>query len=95
MAPPPETTIPREKWWKLKWFSDDDTKEDRRLISKIDLLLVPYSVLGYWVKYIDQSNLNNAYVAGMKEDLGFKGNELVQLQTLFTLGSVLGQIPFL
>ncbi|KAI8249032.1 putative transporter SEO1 [Colletotrichum sp. SAR 10_77] len=69
--------------------------EERRLITKIDMFLVPYSVLGYWVKYIDQSNLNNAYVAGMKEDLGFYGNELVQLQTLFTLGSVLGQIPFL
>lgn len=95
MTPTPETTIPREKWWKLKWFSDDDSKEDRKLISKIDLFLVPYSVIGYWVKYIDQSNLNNAYVAGMKEDLGFNGNELVQLQTLFTLGSVLGQIPFL
>ncbi|KAH7357657.1 major facilitator superfamily transporter [Pyrenochaeta sp. MPI-SDFR-AT-0127] len=89
------SAIPRDKWWKLKWFADDDSKEDRRLISKIDMFLVPYSVLGYWVKYIDQSNLNNAYVAGMKEDLGFNGNELVQLQTLFTLGSVLGQIPFL
>ncbi|KAF3031327.1 MFS transporter (Seo1) [Didymella heteroderae] len=95
MTSKPETTIPRRKWWKLKWFSDDDSKEDRKFISKIDLFLVPYSVIGYWVKYIDQSNLNNAYVAGMKEDLGFNGNELVQLQTLFTLGSVLGQIPFL
>ncbi|KAI8162043.1 putative transporter SEO1 [Colletotrichum sp. SAR 10_70] len=88
-------SVPRDKWWKIKWFSDDDTPEERRLITKIDMFLVPYSVLGYWVKYIDQSNLNNAYVAGMKEDLGFYGNELVQLQTLFTLGSVLGQIPFL
>ncbi|KAF2008949.1 major facilitator superfamily transporter [Aaosphaeria arxii CBS 175.79] len=89
------SSVPREKWWHIKWFSDEDTKEERRLITKIDMFLVPYSVLAYWVKYIDQSNLNNAYVAGMKEDLGFRGNELVQLQTLFTLGSVLGQIPFL
>ncbi|KAF1960184.1 major facilitator superfamily transporter [Byssothecium circinans] len=88
-------SVPRDRWWKIKWFSDEDTKEERRLITKLDMFLVPYSVLGYWVKYIDQSNLNNAYVAGMKEDLGFYGNELVQLQTLFTLGSVLGQIPFL
>ncbi|KAF2026294.1 major facilitator superfamily transporter [Setomelanomma holmii] len=78
------SAIPRRKWWQVKWFADDDSKEDRRLISKIDMFL-----------YIDQSNLNSAYVAGMKEDLGFSGNELVQLQTLFTLGSVLGQIPFL
>ncbi|KAF5504049.1 putative transporter SEO1 [Colletotrichum fructicola] len=95
MASALKESVPRDKWWKIKWFSDDDTPEERRLITKIDMFLVPYSVLGYWVKYIDQSNLNNAYVAGMKEDLGFYGNELVQLQTLFTLGSVLGQIPFL
>ncbi|KAI3547655.1 major facilitator superfamily transporter [Colletotrichum filicis] len=95
MASALKESVPRDKWWEWRWFSPDDTKEERRLITKIDLLLVPYSVLGYWVKYVDQSNLNNAYVAGMKEDLGFYGNELVQLQTLFTLGSVLGQIPFL
>lgn len=95
MAPVLETTIPRDRCWKLKWFSDDDTKKDWRLISKIDMFLVPYSVLGYWVRYSDQSNLNNAHIAGMKEGLGFSGNELVQLQTFFTLGLVPGQIPFL
>lgn len=31
----------------------------------------------------------------MKEDLGFKGNELVRLQTLYILGAVLGQLPFM
>lgn len=31
----------------------------------------------------------------MKEDLGFHGNELVQLQTLYTVGAVVGQLPFL
>ena len=31
----------------------------------------------------------------MKEELGFKGNELVQLQTFYILGAVLGQLPFL
>lgn len=31
----------------------------------------------------------------MKEDLGFHGNELVQLQTLYIVGAVVGQLPFL
>jgi hypothetical protein len=39
--------------------------------------------------------IDNAYVAGLKEDLGFKGNELVRLQTMYILGAVLGQLPFL
>jgi hypothetical protein len=31
----------------------------------------------------------------MKEDLGFFGNQLVQLQTLYVVGAVVGQLPFL
>ena len=31
----------------------------------------------------------------MKEDLGFYGNELAQLQTMYIVGAVVGQIPFL
>lgn len=51
-------TRPRKKWYKLQWYSDADTPEDRRLINKLDLLIVPYAVLSYWVKYLDQSNLS-------------------------------------
>ncbi|KAL8387018.1 hypothetical protein RB595_010219 [Gaeumannomyces hyphopodioides] len=90
-----ETTVPRQKWWKVQWYSDDDSLEERRFIVKLDLLVVPYAILAYWVKYIDQANLNNAYVAGMKEELGFFGNELVQLQTMYTVGAVVGMVPFM
>jgi len=31
----------------------------------------------------------------MKEDLNFHGNELIQLQTFYTVGAVVGQIPFM
>ncbi|OAL43378.1 MFS general substrate transporter [Pyrenochaeta sp. DS3sAY3a] len=83
------------KWYQIRWFQEYDTPEERKLILKLDLLIVPYVFLAYWVKYIDQANINNAYVAGLKEDLGFKGNELVRLQTMYILGAVLGQLPFM
>ncbi|KAJ9636958.1 MFS transporter (Seo1) [Knufia peltigerae] len=83
------------KWHHIRWFAPDDTKEERRLIWKLDLLIVPYVFLAYWTKYIDQANINNAYVGGLKEDLGFHGNELVHLQTIYVVGAVLGQLPFL
>ncbi|KAL2149001.1 hypothetical protein VTH82DRAFT_1687 [Thermothelomyces myriococcoides] len=84
-----------KKWYHIQWFADQDTPRERRLIFKLDLLIVPYALLAYWTKYIDQANLNNAYVAGLKEDLGFEGNELVQLQTMYIVGAVVGQIPFM
>jgi hypothetical protein len=57
-------------------------------------------------------SIDNAYVAGLKEDLvilisplfvftvlmvlqGFNGNQLVHVQTMYILGAVLGQIPFM
>ncbi|KAM0544680.1 hypothetical protein ACHAPJ_011741 [Fusarium lateritium] len=82
-------------WWKIKWFANTDTPKERKLILKLDLLIVPYVFLAYWVKYIDQSNINNAYVSGMREDLKLYGNELVQFQTLYTVGAVVGQLPFM
>ncbi|KAK6827240.1 hypothetical protein PG987_010581 [Apiospora arundinis] len=85
----------KRQWYNFSWYAAEDTKEERRFIKKLDLLIVPYAFISYWVKYIDQANLNNAYVAGMKEDLGFHGNELVQLQTLYIVGAVVGQLPFL
>ncbi|EFX06126.1 major facilitator superfamily transporter [Grosmannia clavigera kw1407] len=87
--------LAKKKWWQIRWFSEDDTAEDRKFIMKLDLIIVPYLVVSYWVKNLDQNNLNNAYVSGMKEDLGFYGNQLIQLQTIYIVGAVLGQLPFL
>lgn len=52
----------RRKWWKVQWFADQDTKEERRLITKLDLLIVPYAFLAYWTKYIDQANISKSPV---------------------------------
>lgn len=48
----------RKRWYRVQWYSDLDTKEEKKLINKIDLFILPYAVLSYWVKYIDQSNLS-------------------------------------
>lgn len=50
----------KRKWYHIKWFADTDTPRERRLIMKLDLLIVPYAFLAYWIKYIDQSNLSTS-----------------------------------
>lgn len=41
------------------------------------------------MNYLDRSNLTAAYVSGMKNDLGFVGNQFNQINTVFTVGYVL------
>ncbi|KAL4928751.1 uncharacterized protein BDV17DRAFT_291382 [Aspergillus undulatus] len=62
------------KWYHIRWFADQD-------ILKLDALIVPYAFLAYWVKYVVQANINNAYISGLQEDLKLHGNELVEMQT--------------
>ncbi|RCK59669.1 putative transporter SEO1 [Candida viswanathii] len=77
------------------WFHPDDTPEEKRLILKIDFLLTFYSLFAYWIKYLDQTNLTNAYVGGMKEGLDMKGNDFINTQVMFTIGNIVLQIPFM
>lgn len=44
------------KWY--EWYSPDQSPEERRLVLKLDLLIVPYAFILYWVKYIDQTNIS-------------------------------------
>ncbi|KAK1598834.1 major facilitator superfamily transporter [Colletotrichum navitas] len=69
--------------------SDDDTPEERRFIIKLDLIMVPNAVLAYWVRYI------GTFLASMEEELGFKGSGLIELQTIYTVGAVVGMVPFM
>lgn len=39
---------PARRWY--HWYSPDDTPEERKLILKLDLLIVPYAFIIYWVK---------------------------------------------
>ncbi|KAF4341349.1 major facilitator superfamily transporter [Fusarium beomiforme] len=66
---------------------------ERRLVQKIDFFILTFCCLSYFVNYLDRSNINNAYVSGMKEDLGFEGDQLNEIFTCFTVGYVIGQVP--
>ncbi|KAL2858550.1 MFS general substrate transporter [Aspergillus pseudoustus] len=75
------------------WGQPAATKAERWLIVKLDIFILSFCCLMYWVNYLDRMNLNNAYVSGMEQDLGFRGNQLNVINTIFYGGYVLGQIP--
>lgn len=66
-----------------QWFSPTDTPEERRLIMKLDGLILVFVFLAYWAKVLDSSATSTAYVSGMKEDLSLYGNQLNYLNTVY------------
>lgn len=77
----------------IVWDSLDKTPEERRFIAKIDWWILSYCCIAYFVKYLDQTNVSNAYVSGMKEDLHMTGNDLNYLTTFWLIGYIIGQVP--
>ncbi|KAI1068225.1 hypothetical protein LB507_004210 [Fusarium sp. FIESC RH6] len=84
---------PKRSWKSYIWDTFDKSPEERRFLFKLDAALMTLASLGYFIKYLDQVNINNAFVSGMKEDMGLFGNELNYMQTCWTIGYVIGEIP--
>lgn len=86
-------TEPKRRWVSYIWDTLDKSPEERRFLFKLDAALLSFASLGYFIKYLDQVNINNAFVSGMKEDLSLFGNQLNYMQTCWTVGYVIGQVP--
>ncbi|THC96269.1 hypothetical protein EYZ11_004262 [Aspergillus tanneri] len=86
-------TSPKRKWVSYIWDTFDKSPEERKLLFKLDSAILTFASLGYFIKYLDQININNAFVSGMKEDLSLYGNQLNYMQTCWTVGYVIGEIP--
>lgn len=81
----------RQKWY--QWFAPTDTPAERRLVLKLDGLIIVFVFLAYWAKVLDSSATSTAYVSGMKEDLQLYGNQLNYLNTVYMVGFITMQIP--
>ncbi|WVQ82939.1 hypothetical protein IAT38_005075 [Cryptococcus sp. DSM 104549] len=80
--------------WKGRiWDTFDRPPLERKLLFKVDAIILTFASLGYFLKNLDQTNINSAFLSGMKEDLGMYGNELVTATSIWTVGYVIGQIP--
>ncbi|KUJ19735.1 MFS general substrate transporter [Mollisia scopiformis] len=66
---------------------------DQKLLFKIDFFILTFGCLAYFTKWLDQANLSNAYVSGMKEDLKMYGTQYNLAVTCFQVGTILGGIP--
>lgn len=64
-------------WKSYIWDTWDLPPDQRWLLFKVDTFVLTFASIGYFLKNIDQSNVNNAFLSGMEEDLEMFGNQLV------------------
>ncbi|KAH8905231.1 MFS general substrate transporter [Coniochaeta sp. PMI_546] len=84
---------PRKSWKGYVWDTFDLPKDERWLLFKLDAFVLTFASIGYFLKNLDQTNVNNAFLSGMQEDLEMFGNQLVTSTSIWTVGYVIGQIP--
>ncbi|EPE28443.1 MFS general substrate transporter [Glarea lozoyensis ATCC 20868] len=75
------------------WDDPDKSPEEKKFLLKLDFFLLSYGCLGYFCKNLDQANINNAYVSGMKEALSMNGSQLTYASNVFTAGYVISELP--
>ncbi|KAK0709171.1 major facilitator superfamily domain-containing protein [Lasiosphaeria miniovina] len=69
-ADKPPSSSSDNAWKSYFWNTLDKSPEERRFLFKLDAALLTFTSLGYFIKHLDQIDINNAFALGMKEDLG-------------------------
>lgn len=84
------------KWYEFLYPNHiSQSKAERRLLYKLDIIVALYFLIVNWSRSVDSSNYTNAYVSHMKEDLHFKGNDYIYTSTIANVGSIVFQLPFI
>ncbi|KAL3422689.1 MFS transporter [Phlyctema vagabunda] len=66
---------------------------EKSLLRKLDLKLLPPLTLLYLLSFLDRSNIGNARLEGLIDDLNFTGNEYLFTLTIYFIGYVIFEIP--
>ena len=73
--------------------TEPKSRGEKDLVRRLDMFLLIFGCLSQVIKHLDQTNISNAYVSGMKEDLELYGNELNYFTTYFNIAYCLMLIP--
>ncbi|RDW63200.1 uncharacterized protein DSM5745_10311 [Aspergillus mulundensis] len=67
--------------------------KDRALLSKLDITLLPYFSLIWFLFGVTRSSYSSAYISGMKEALDFQGKDYNYMSTAYLVTYAVFQIP--
>ncbi|KAF2213533.1 hypothetical protein CERZMDRAFT_66995 [Cercospora zeae-maydis SCOH1-5] len=77
----------------LTVLTEEEKAIERKLLKKIDILIMPLVVLVYLMNYIDRNNYAAARLQGLEEDLGLSPTQYQLGLSILFVGYVLMQVP--
>ncbi|KAH6669796.1 phthalate transporter [Halenospora varia] len=69
------------------------TDEEKKLLRKIDLRLMPILWVMYILNYVDRTNIGNAKIAGMSKDLDLNDSRYAWGLSIFFIGYLIMEVP--
>ncbi|ESK95026.1 mfs transporter [Moniliophthora roreri MCA 2997] len=76
-----------------QWSSTDDATGDRRLLRKVDLRLLPILTLLYLLSFLDRTNVGNARIIGLADDLKLSPPAYNTSLALYFVAYVIFEVP--
>lgn len=72
------------------WGADPS---DRKLLAKLDVTLLPYFSLIWFLFGVTRASYSSAYISGMKEALNFQGKDYNYMTTAYLVVYAVFQMP--
>lgn len=70
------------------WYPSNLDKLEKKLLFKLDICILTYVCSSYFTKALDKSNITNAYVSGMRDEIHFTGDDLSYAKSLYSAGYI-------
>lgn len=67
--------------------------KERALLIKLDLTLLPYFSLIWFLFGVNRASYASAYISGMKQAVGFEGKDYNYMNTIYLVAYAVCQIP--
>ncbi|KAB8210750.1 major facilitator superfamily domain-containing protein [Aspergillus parasiticus] len=70
-----------------------DPDEERKVVWKLDCVIMPLMALVYFFQYLDKQAINQAAIFGLRSDLHLTGGQFSWAVSLFYLGQLCSEYP--
>jgi len=70
-----------------------DHAAERKLVRKLDLMIIPPVMLTYLFSFLDRVNIGNARLYGLEEDLNMEGDQFQTAVSLLFVTYILSETP--